>query len=183
MSEIAFTIEGRPHAWERAVDIPDPRNPRRRIKINPKAMKAHQKLIADLARLAMRGVGQLSGPLLLEVLAVYAIPPSWPPAKRQAALDGKVWKTSRPDFDNLAKIIADALNGLAYGDDAQIVRASVGKRYGQPERTDVRIRRLDVLSDHSATAAFKEEAAKRSGQVPLDLPPVKACNTQTRGRG
>ena len=35
----------------------------------------------------------------------------------------------RPDFDNIGKIIADALNGVAYRDDAQIVEAKLVKIY------------------------------------------------------
>lgn len=182
MSEIAFTIPGRPKAWQRAVDITDPRDFTKRIKINPKEMKAHQKMVAQLAALAMRGQARLTGPLKLEVLAVYAIPKSWPPEKRQAALDGKVWKTSVPDWDNLGKLVSDALNLIAFGDDAQIVRASIGKRYGSPERTDVRISRLDVLDDHAGRGAFREHAANRIGQGSLGLPNVKACDTQRKGR-
>ena len=40
----------------------------------------------------------------------------FPKAKKATA----VWKSSKPDADNLAKIVADALNGIAWGDDAQI---------------------------------------------------------------
>ncbi len=36
----------------------------------------------------------------------------------------------KPDCDNIAKIILDALNGLAYDDDAQVVKLYVEKRYG-----------------------------------------------------
>ena len=43
----------------------------------------------------------------------------------------------KPDCDNIAKAILDALNGLAYEDDSQIVSAVILKRYGFPARVEV----------------------------------------------
>jgi Holliday junction resolvase RusA-like endonuclease len=36
-------------------------------------------------------------------------------------------KTGRPDLDNLLKLVMDALNGLAYQDDSQVVRFHASK--------------------------------------------------------
>lgn len=44
------------------------------------------------------------------------------------------------DFDNLAKAVADALNGVAYVDDAQIVRSSVSKAPASPALFGLRVR-------------------------------------------
>lgn len=43
-------------------------------------------------------------------------------------------RQKKPDADNIIKIIADALNGVAYNDDKQIVMCSCGKYYtdGEP---------------------------------------------------
>ncbi len=38
--------------------------------------------------------------------------------------------TMKPDNDNIAKSVLDALNGLAYVDDKQIVELKVNKYYG-----------------------------------------------------
>ena len=45
-------------------------------------------------------------------------------------LTNKLLPAKKPDTDNIAKAILDALNGLAYYDDAQIVELTVAKRYG-----------------------------------------------------
>ena len=48
--------------------------------------------------------------------------------------------TSRPDVDNVSKAIMDALNGVAYKDDAQVSVLVCEKRYTQDEaRVDVDI--------------------------------------------
>lgn len=40
-----------------------------------------------------------------------------------------VWPTGKPDGDNLAKTVKDALNGLAWHDDSQVVSLLVEKKY------------------------------------------------------
>src|SRR6185312_6076820 len=61
------------------------------------------------------------GPVLMTVRAVFPIPPSWPAWKREAAADGLIWHTAKPDLDNIIKLVKDALPGIAYDDDAQVV--------------------------------------------------------------
>ena len=39
------------------------------------------------------------------------------------------WQTSKPDADNYAKLILDALNGVLWRDDAQVVRLFAEKVY------------------------------------------------------
>jgi len=43
-------------------------------------------------------------------------PSSWP-QKRKAAAH---YVTGKPDVDNIVKLVADAMNGIAYGDDSRI---------------------------------------------------------------
>jgi len=47
--------------------------------------------------------------------------------------------TTKPDLDNIAKAITDALNGLAYRDDSQIAALSAEKHYGPCEQCEVTI--------------------------------------------
>ena len=42
------------------------------------------------------------------------------------------WPTSRPDADNYAKLVLDALNGVLWRDDSQVVRLFVEKAYCTP---------------------------------------------------
>jgi Holliday junction resolvase RusA-like endonuclease len=176
---IEFTIPGKPKAWQRATTVVNPRNGRL-MKLTPKDMRTDQAVVAQLARLQMRTRPLLGGPLKLEVLCVYAIPPSWPKAKQLAAKEGLVWKTSTPDADNLLKLVGDALNGVAWRDDAQVVQMTGAKRYGSPERTEVRITPLDRFCDHSQNAAFRAWAAERSALASTQPSLALACNTASR---
>lgn len=146
---IHFIVAGRPTAWQRT-------NTFKGRHITPKDMREAQDTIAWSCRAAMKGMVPMTGALRLEVLCVYAVPRTWPNWKRSVALMGKVWKATVPDHDNLTKQIGDALNGIAFVDDAQIVRSSIAKRYGEPERTEVRISRLGELCEDSPREAFEE---------------------------
>ena len=57
--------------------------------------------------------------------------------------------THKPDIDNVAKIVLDALNGVAWEDDAQVVSLKVLKlnRTRSPERLSVSITELDRLGE------------------------------------
>lgn len=83
--------------------------------------------------------GDIRPALAMEIVAVYPIPASYPQRNKVAALAGDLLPAKKPDADNVAKIIADALNGLAYIDDAQITDLSVMKRYGEDPEVRVKV--------------------------------------------
>ena len=61
--------------------------------------------------------------------AGFAIPKSWSKKKREAALRGEIRPTKKPDADNIAKIMLDPLNEIAYKDDSQVTRLMIQKCY------------------------------------------------------
>lgn len=73
----------------------------------------------------------------VRIIAYYSIPKSTSKKNRQLMLDGVMRPTKKPDFDNIGKIICDALNQIAYKDDAQIVDAQVRKFYSEEPRVVV----------------------------------------------
>lgn len=77
--------------------------------------------------------------LALEVKAYSQPPQSESKKKRTAMLAGNLRPKKKPDFDNIAKIIGDALNGVAYADDTQIVFAAIEKYWGEPARVEITI--------------------------------------------
>lgn len=81
------------------------------------------------------GTPCLRGPLRVWVEAVMPIPASMRRADRAAALAGTLMHTKKPDADNLAKLALDALIGIAWSDDTQVVELVVVKRYGAEPMT------------------------------------------------
>ena len=70
------------------------------------------------------------GELAVGIEAVFQIPKSVSKKKRQQMLDKEIRPTKKPDADNIAKIICDALNGIAYHDDSAVVDLRVRKYWG-----------------------------------------------------
>ncbi len=51
--------------------------------------------------------------------------------------------TSKPDLLKLARAAEDALTGLVWADDAQVVEMTLTERYGAPEGVHVQVWRMD----------------------------------------
>lgn len=83
-----------------------------------------------IARQAMQSRLPLEGPVRLEVMAVFPAPGSWPRWKRALVEDQHIFPTGRSDVDNVVKALSDALNGVVWLDDGQVVDLVARKRYG-----------------------------------------------------
>lgn len=84
----------------------------------------------------------IEGPIEMKVTVYKGLLKSFNKKKRQEALDGILLPTSRPDADNLAKSFMDALNGMAYKDDSQIVTLIAEKRYAEEPYVFIEIQTL-----------------------------------------
>lgn len=83
-------------------------------------------------------------PVDLRIIAYYAIPKSTSKKKRQQMLDCSIRPLKKCDWDNIGKIIADSLNGIAYKDDVQVVDAQVRKFYSDRPRVVVTIQEASL---------------------------------------
>ena len=101
---------------------------------NPASSTAWKQCVA-LQSLEHRPSELMEGPLELELTFHLMRPKSKP--RRVKLPDCK------PDLDNLEKAVMDALEGLFYRNDSQIVSKTARKVYGDPPRVDVRIRGVD----------------------------------------
>ncbi|MCI9273995.1 MAG: RusA family crossover junction endodeoxyribonuclease [Clostridiales bacterium] len=135
---IKFTIPGPPKGKAR------PKVTRAKngasITYTPDATVAYEELVRSRYITASNGVKFLGDtPLKMIIEAVFPIPKSKSNRIKSEMLAGWIVPTKKPDCDNIIKIICDALNGIAYGDDAQIVDVSIRKIYGSEPRVEVRI--------------------------------------------
>jgi Holliday junction resolvase RusA-like endonuclease len=86
--------------------------------------------VSRAAEDAMLGRLPMTGPVALDVRVIMDIPASKPPKWKAKALTGEILPTVKPDFDNLTKLLADAVNKIIWLDDKQVVRHTFDKRYG-----------------------------------------------------
>lgn len=77
---------------------------------------------------------------LFMYLTIYMpIPKSTSKKLAELMREGIIRPTKKPDIDNFCKSIMDALNGVAYADDSQIVSLHVQKFYSDQPRAEVDI--------------------------------------------
>lgn len=76
-------------------------------------------------------------PLSMSLVAYMGIPKSKSKKFKQAALEKVERPTKKPDLSNIVKGVEDALNGLLYKDDSQIVNLTLEKYYSDEPRLEV----------------------------------------------
>lgn len=76
-----------------------------------------------------QGGKHLEGAIRARIEAYYKIPKSYTKKRVQAIREGLEYPIKKPDGDNIAKIILDSLNKIAFDDDSQVTELTVLKRY------------------------------------------------------
>lgn len=97
----------------------------------------YEAILMSAGMSAMIGKPPLDGPIEVVVTAFMPMASSWSKKKTAAAIEGSV-RPGKPDADNILKIL-DALNGIVWRDDAQIVEARVSKLYDTDPRLEIEV--------------------------------------------
>ena len=80
-----------------------------------------------------------SCPIAMAIYFGMPIPKSSSKSLREAMLAGRVCHIKKPDLDNLAYLVTNALKNLVYSDDSQIVFCITEKGYDENPRTIIKI--------------------------------------------
>ena len=114
MRSVTFTVEGRPRAKQSF-------RYSRKGGYTDAGVKGWQSTVAQQAALAMRGRDRFAGPVA--VILEFYLPDN-----------------HRRDADNLSKGVLDALNGIVFDDDAQVVDLHITKHVRKPAGVWVEVR-------------------------------------------
>jgi Holliday junction resolvase RusA-like endonuclease len=79
----------------------------------------------------IQGEKMQEGALKADITAYFEIPKSKSKKDKELKKKAIIRPCSKPDTDNIGKIILDSLNGIAYQDDKQIVELRVRKYYSE----------------------------------------------------
>lgn len=123
---LEVTVEGMPIPWAR------PRFNGGRAFTHPNQLKAKLRLKSLLKSQWPKGPVEGSA-MLVELTFLYR-------ARRKADLGSP--KVTRPDGDNLAKLVLDAANGILWTDDSQVTDLRICKKYGPAAATIIKVRAL-----------------------------------------
>jgi len=128
MKQITFEIPGQPQGKARARTV-RMKNGFSHSYIPEKTVNYESAIV--LAFLAVAGSDHIpvDYELAMTIDAFYQIPPSKPKKKQALMRDNLIRPTTKPDADNLAKLVCDACNKIAYTDDTRIVDLRIRKWY------------------------------------------------------
>ena len=124
----------------------------------PAKTRSYEGVITTLAMEAMQGRAPSTKPIRMDMVCLFEVPQSWPQWKREAALRGEIVPTVKPDRDNVEKAVKDALNGVVWRDDCQIVCDTKDSRYSETpgvivtvfeiRKSPAQIKRRDELNNN-----------------------------------
>jgi Holliday junction resolvase RusA-like endonuclease len=147
---ISFTVYGTPAPAGSKKGFYNRKAGRVIITDDSKRSRPWKAQISDAAAEAMDGAPLLDGALALSLTFVVARPKGHFGSGRNAGMvkgSAPRFPTVKPDLLKLARAVEDALSGIVYRDDAQIVAETLEKEYGEPARVEVRVRRINDLFD------------------------------------
>ena len=99
---------------------------------NPAEYTNYKKAIALIAKTKFE---KKDTPITMKIEFFFKVPKSWSKAKKENIPH----HTSKPDVDNLVKSVKDALNGVAYKDDSQVVSIFARKQYAQEDAVFIEV--------------------------------------------
>ena len=129
---IRLTIPGEPVAQGR------PRFSRRGKYVStydPPKSRGYKEYIKQIARQELH-IEPLTGSIRINVKVYRGIQKSGSKLTRRKKQDGIIRPTVKPDTDNYYKAVSDALTGILWEDDNQIVEIHVGKWYSDQPRVE-----------------------------------------------
>lgn len=109
------------------------------IAYTPTKTKEYEELVKQYFIIKNRCAKPLEGRLAVTIKAYFGIPKNTSKKQKEEMLNNIISPVKKPDIDNIAKIILDALNRLAFNDDNQIIKLSIEKEYSEEEKVYVKI--------------------------------------------
>jgi Holliday junction resolvase RusA-like endonuclease len=134
--QMNFTVEGTPVGKGR------PKFARRGNFVStytPTKTRNYEDIIKAAATQAMTEP-PITAPLRVFVYIDMPVPVSYSKKRKEACLAGAEHPTKKPDIDNVAKCFLDAMNGIVYVDDSQVVSLHITKVYGTVGMVEVVVR-------------------------------------------
>lgn len=131
--------------WPNTVSITAPGKPQI-ILHDPLNVKRYKQLLGYYIRQHYTGE-PLTGPLRVTLRFYRDIQRSDSQKKKDAKDAGTIRPIRKPDTDNYVKSTLDALNGVLWADDNEIIEFFAGKWYSKHPHIEIEVEQLDVRGD------------------------------------
>jgi len=116
-----------------------------------------------IAQIREQKAEKLDGAISIEILYSFQRPQGLRKKEKSEIDSGKSMpKTTKPDIDNLTKAILDALNGIAWNDDAQVAEIKAKKIWSQKDLIEIKIMQIknQKISDKKSEKGEKNEKSQ-----------------------
>lgn len=133
---LKFTVPGEPVGKGRA------RAARTKMGVRmftPEKTRSYEAIVRSISAEAMGTMTPIEGPVAMHLKAFFSAPKSLSKADKELAKRDALPVTKKPDVDNIAKSLADGMNGIVYRDDAQVFSVTASKFYSDRPRVEVEI--------------------------------------------
>ena len=137
MKQVIFTVKGEPKGKGR------PRFTKSGHIYTPDGTSSYETLVGFIYRNSARGY-KFTAPVRVTVRAFHKPPKGKSKRVVEDMLNCRILPTKKPDADNVAKIVLDGLNKVAWEDDTQVVEMMVIKRYAEEPMVAVTIEEIDA---------------------------------------
>ncbi len=106
----------------------------------PSKTKDYETYIQQCFKIKYPNVKMIESRVEIEITAHFKIPKNTSKANAEKMLNGEISPTKKPDIDNIAKVVLDALNKFVIRDDNQVSKLIVTKKYDEEDKIFVEIR-------------------------------------------
>lgn len=134
---IKFVVFGKPVAKAR------PRMTRQGFAYTPPKTVNYENLIKYTFQSEFPSHEPFLGLIEANITCIFDIPKSYSKKKTKELLETHNNYNHKPDLDNIAKIILDSLNGIAYKDDSQVTVLHINKEYGNQAKVIVELEEIE----------------------------------------
>jgi Holliday junction resolvase RusA-like endonuclease len=134
---LEITIHMRPVAKAR------PRFGNGRCYTDPKTAAAEHAIAwAVKAQMQKQGISIIDKPVSMYLEFGFALPKNLSKHEKELMQNNQLHHIKKPDLDNVVKLVADSLNGVAYTDDRLIVHIDAYKVYGETDYITIKIEEI-----------------------------------------
>lgn len=144
MTDVSFTVNCKavPQGSKTGFVVPGKNGKPRAVVVDvkQKAMRSYRMEVRDAAMRTLEGIG-IVYPMAGEKVAIeVSMEFSF---IRPASCKKRVYPSVKPDIDKLERATLDALTGILFADDSQVVSSRTAKVYGDVERVRIRARLME----------------------------------------
>ena len=105
----------------------------------PNKTKDYEEYIRQSFFLKYKQIEPITNRVNVEITAYLKVPKMTNKTNKKMMINNEISPLKKPDIDNIAKVVLDALNNYVIKDDIQVSKISIEKMYAEEEKLYIKI--------------------------------------------